>query len=205
MKTIFYDVDTQKDFMNKTGKLYVNGAEYIKPNLAALTQYAKNKNIQIIASTDAHDEHSAELQVNGGPFPYHAMKGTEGQKKIPETALDNALLIPNEKIIGIGDKVKNAIAIIIEKDTYDSRTNPNFDKVIFATGATKAIVYGVATDYCVRAVGLALCALGLETIIVKDAIAAVAPDTEKKALEELTSAGVQYTTTKEVLEGKHGI
>ena len=205
MTTIFYDVDTQNDFMNKDGKLYVNGAEDIKPNLAALTQYARKKGIGVIASTDAHDEHSAELQVNGGPFPYHAMKGSEGQKKIPETQLEHACIVPNTPVSKIEEVIRGSNQVIIEKDDYDSRTNPNFDNVIRITGATKAIVYGVATDYCVRAVGLALRALGLETIIVTDAIAAVAADTEKKSLEELTRAGVQYTTTKEVLEGKHDV
>ncbi len=205
MTTIFYDVDTQNDFMNKEGKLYVNGAEGIKPNLAALTQYARKKCICVIASTDAHDEYSAELQVNGGPFPYHAMKGTDGQKKIPETTLEHTCIVPNKRISRIEERISGYNAIIIEKDTYDSRTNPNFDAVIRSTGARKAIVYGVATDYCVRAVGLALCALGLETIIVKDAIAAVAQDTENDALEELCRAGVRFTTTKEVLAGKHGV
>ena len=202
MKTIFFDVDTQNDFMNKDGRLYVSGAQEIKPQLAALTAYAKEKGILVIASVDAHDEHSAELRVNGGPFPYHAMKGTKGQEKIPETTLKHACIVPNTSVSRIKETLQGCNEIIIEKDSYDSRTNPNFDAVIKATGATKAIVYGVATDYCVRAAGLALRALGLETIIVQDAIAAVDSDTEKTALEELTKAGVLYGTTTDVLEGK---
>ena len=37
MKTIFYDVDTQNDFMKEDGALYVPGAESIKENLEKLT------------------------------------------------------------------------------------------------------------------------------------------------------------------------
>ena len=34
---IFWDVDTQHDFMDPDGKLYVKGAELIMPKLAQLT------------------------------------------------------------------------------------------------------------------------------------------------------------------------
>ena len=38
---IHYDVDTQNDFMNPSGALYVPDAESIKPNLKKLTDHAK--------------------------------------------------------------------------------------------------------------------------------------------------------------------
>jgi len=194
---IFYDVDTQNDFMNADGALYVPGAEKIKQNLEKITKYALSKGIKIIASMDAHDYNSAEMQENGGPFPYHCMKNEEGQKKIQETKLETAIIIPNEKIEGIDKKVYDATAIIIEKDHYDVSTNPNFEKVIKATEADTAIVYGVATDYCVKAAALALKKLGLETIVITDAIAAVSAETEKEALEEMTKEGINYMTLTE--------
>ncbi len=199
MKTVFYDVDTQNDFMNPDGALYVPGAEKLKSNLAVLTRYAKERGIQIVASVDAHDEKSAEMLANGGPFPYHCMKGADGQKKIPETTLEDALVVPNQPASDLVARVRTARAVIVEKDHYDCSTNPNFAEVIRATGADRGVVYGVATDYCVRAAALALRKLGLETIVVKDAIAAVAPETERTAFAELDSVGVKYTTTAEVL------
>ena len=50
---IFWDVDTQHDFMDPDGKLYVKGAELIKPKLEQLTQYAHARGIQIVASSDS--------------------------------------------------------------------------------------------------------------------------------------------------------
>ena len=52
--TIFFDVDTQNDFMHKDGKLYVPDAEKIIPNLKKITQFAKKKNVIVIASADNH-------------------------------------------------------------------------------------------------------------------------------------------------------
>ena len=51
---IFYDVDTQNDFMNSSGALYVPGAEEIKENLRELAGYAVNKGMPVIASVDRH-------------------------------------------------------------------------------------------------------------------------------------------------------
>ena len=93
MTRIFYDVDTQKDFMDKTGALYVPDAELIKPNLERLTVYAIRNNIPIAGSVDKHfgtleyKHREAELAKWGGPFPEHCMALTDGQEKIEETAL----------------------------------------------------------------------------------------------------------------------
>jgi len=94
MKTIFFDVDTQNDFMNKDGALYVTGAELIKPNLEQLTDFAKLNNIPVLGNVDRHfgtiefKEREGELQKWGGPFPNHCMHGEIGQLKIYETTLE---------------------------------------------------------------------------------------------------------------------
>ena len=56
MKIIFWNVDTQKDFMNKDGKLYVQGAEEIKSNLKRLTNLAKAYNITVVNTGDYHNK-----------------------------------------------------------------------------------------------------------------------------------------------------
>jgi nicotinamidase/pyrazinamidase len=49
-ETIFWDVDTQVDFMLPDGKLYVPGAEQIISRLEALTLYARDHLIPILGS-----------------------------------------------------------------------------------------------------------------------------------------------------------
>jgi len=90
---VFWDVDTQADFIYPDGKLYVLGAETIVPNLKRLTEWAANNGVMVIASACAHQEDDAEF----AQYPPHCLVGTPGQKKIPETRLPNALVIPNRK------------------------------------------------------------------------------------------------------------
>ena len=94
--TIFWDVDTQYDFMRADGKLYVPAAEQIIPRLEQLTDHAHRSGIRIVASADDHEPGHRELSDHPDfreTFPQHCMHGTPGQKKIPETALRNPLVI----------------------------------------------------------------------------------------------------------------
>ena len=104
---IFWDVDTQHDFMDPDGKLYVKDAELIKPKLEQLTRYAHAQGIQIVASSDDHELEHAEISATPNfreTFPPHCMRGTTGAEKIPETRLDSPLIveldpIPHETLV----------------------------------------------------------------------------------------------------------
>jgi nicotinamidase/pyrazinamidase len=61
------------------------------------------------------------------------------------------------------------------------------------------VVFGVATDYCVRACALGLAAAGARVQVLEDAIRGVAADTTAQTVEEMRNAGVEFTTTSEVL------
>src|SRR5438045_1785710 len=89
-RVIFWDVDTQYDFMKADGKLYVPDAEQLIPNLKKLTDYAHGHGIRVVASADDHVREDAEISETPDwkqTFPAHCLRGTPGQKKIPETAL----------------------------------------------------------------------------------------------------------------------
>src|SRR5205809_340829 len=95
-RVIFWDDDTQYDFMRADGKLYVPEAEHIIPNLKRLTDYAHGHGIRIVASADDHLMSHAEISElpDWKPtFPAHWLRGTPGQKNIPETALRDPLVI----------------------------------------------------------------------------------------------------------------
>ena len=51
---IFWDVDTQYDFIMPDGKLYVTASEKRLPNLKKLTDHARQRGIPIYGSVDNH-------------------------------------------------------------------------------------------------------------------------------------------------------
>ncbi|MEI6731095.1 MAG: isochorismatase family protein [archaeon] len=214
---IFFDVDTQNDFMNPKGELYVPEAETLKPVLKLLAKYAARNVIPQFGSVDRHfgtPEYKAregELAKWGGPFPDHCMSGSYGQKKILET---NPVCNFNRKNCFIENSVTpldekdapldwtHCRGVYFEKQNYDVFTNPMADRFLRGNRIQEAVVYGVATDFCVKAAVLGMQQRGIQTYVVEDAIKGVFPESTKTALEEMAAAGAKFVMAKQVLEGR---
>jgi len=84
MSTVFFDVDTQLDFLYPAGALYVPGAESILTQVGALNRYASDHGIPVISTVDAHTENDPEFQE----WPPHCVAGTAGQQKPVSTLLE---------------------------------------------------------------------------------------------------------------------
>ena len=65
MKTVFFDIDTQIDFVYPAGALYVSGAERI---LAAVSQLNRRAP-RLISTMDAHSEDDPEFKI----YPHHCV------------------------------------------------------------------------------------------------------------------------------------
>jgi nicotinamidase/pyrazinamidase len=191
MKNLFFlDVDTQRDFMLSTGALYVPGAERIIPKLQRLFAFAQQNEITILSSVDAHTADDLEFQH----FPAHCVQGSEGQRKLGETLLPRPLILPNKQIDrNLLEVIRKHQQIIIEKQSLDVFSNPVSERLLRVL-PPRAIVFGVATEYCVKIACLGLRRLGVHTAVASDAIRALVPKTEKEALQEMSTAGVEFIT-----------
>ncbi len=209
MKTRLYvDVDTQFDFCDPQGALFVGGAPGIMDNVRRLIAGAVASEDLLVGSVDSHNFTAWEFAANGGPFPPHCVKGTSGWLKMPGTLPERAVFVPDllqsehDKIVPTG-----ATAVYFEKEVYSMFVNPEAEPLIDHLLATRglrrddvdAIVFGVATDYCVKAAAEGLKQRGFGVKVVRDAIAAVAPDTERDALQHLERIGVEMVNTGSLL------
>ena len=136
---VFWDVDTQVDFMHADGKLYVPDAEQIIPQLKRLTDHAHAQRIRVVASADDHVAGHRELSATPDfkeTFPEHCMRGTRGQAKIPETSLRDPLVVEPERQdpAALAGRVRpHAGDILFNKHWFDVFTNENVETVLGAT------------------------------------------------------------------------
>jgi len=194
-KTLFIDIDTQNDFCRGAGSLYVPAApvEAFR-RLAAL---AVKRGIPIVGSVDAHEFDDAEFET----FPAHCVKGTWGQMKIDGTVPKRSRFVPlstSNRLVGY--PLRGCQAMFFEKVTFSIFDNPSAARLLEAHKDHTFVVYGVATDYCVKAAVLGLCELGAKVVVVSDAIAGVTPETTATATTEMKVAGVQFVTEAELTE-----
>ena len=195
-RQVFVDIDTQYDFISRDGALSVPGAEEIRGNLKTLTDYAVKNGIKIIASADAHVPDDKEFEV----FPPHCVQNTPGQKKIEETTLAATVVLKNETSDAArAEGIENADQILLEKQSYDVFTNPSASGIFETAGGDEYIVYGVATDYCVKAAAVGLLERGYRVTVVNDAIAAVSPETGDESIVLMEEMGAAFKTTHEVV------
>jgi nicotinamidase/pyrazinamidase len=191
MKTVFFDIDTQLDFVNPSGALYVPGAERILPAVARLNRYAAANGAPVVATVDAHTEDDPEFKV----WPHHCVAGTLGQRKPESTLLDSRVLIPNQPA---ALSVQGVRQIILEKQSTDAFTTVNLPALLESLKADRYVVYGVVTEVCVLAAARGLLQTGRPVTIVTDAIETLNPEDSARTLKELRDAGATLATAADV-------
>jgi nicotinamidase/pyrazinamidase len=58
-------------------------------------------------------------------------------------------------------------------------------------GVDKVLMFGIATDYCVKSTAIDGARLGFEVTVVKDLCRGVDPKTTEKAVQEMRASGVR--------------
>lgn len=193
---IFLDVDTQRDFLLADAPLPVPGGEALIPILQKLVAYAFTHGVPVVSTMDAHVRNDPEF----ADFPPHCVKGTRGQLKIEGTTLGNALVVPYDPDHPLDEEaVRQARQIIIEKGVLDLFGNPHAEAVLRTLEPRLVVVFGVATEYCVRLGVLGLVSRGYRTAVVRDAIAGVEALAASEALTEMRRVGATFLLAADIL------
>jgi len=197
-QTVFWDVDTQFDFMLSQGKLYVPGAEKIVDKVSQVRKFALENSFSIIADVDWHSRDNAEISDNPDyklTFPPHCMAGSPGSERVgylgelPIEYVQTKLMDTGalRKLLG-----KDQFHVVIRKESIDVFDNPNTDRLIEMVRPQTVAVFGVALDFCVYYVlrGLARHS-GIRLFLLKDVVRSLGARPEKGILDEFRQMGVE--------------
>jgi nicotinamidase/pyrazinamidase len=201
--TILWDVDTQVDFIEPGGKLYFEGAEETKPDMARLVGAARAAGLVHVASADDHELSDPEISVEPdfeSTWPPHCLRGTRGAEKIPETQQLDPLPLPLVPVPAATLRrfLEGGREILIPKKHFDPFTNPNTETMLDALDPDEILLFGVATDVCDDAAVRALLRRGRRVTFVEDAARAVDESRGAACLAAWREAAVGFTTAEEV-------
>ncbi len=208
MASFFVDIDTQFDFLSPQGALYVPDSASLVPIYEKLYTAIKAGKAPVIGSVDAHAPDDPEFEV----FPPHCVKGEPGQLKVDETIMRGITFVENadgglEKVLGADWRGKPISdlppQVIFEKQTYSFFGNQNLEaflEKLEGEGLNGAIVFGVATDFCVNAAVIGLLERGFRTYVVTDAIKPVYPEKEAEILESWREKGAEFVTSLDAIK-----
>ncbi len=193
---IFWEVDVQADFMLPGGKLYVPEAEKLLPNIRKLTDAARRGDVFLVSHGDFHLANDPEFKQ----FPPHCLKGTAGAELVPEALTDNFARVENNPNAKLPEDLSKYQQIILEKQTLDIFDTHHANELVERLGNTaEFVVFGVATEYCVRYAVKGLLSRKRRVAVVCDAIETLAPEVGEKTLAEFRGLGARVVTTDEVL------
>lgn len=197
-KTAVIVVDIQRDFTQLAeGTLAVPGTdqEFID-QVRESTGMLKRAGLPIFATQDWHPpEHISFFTNHRGKkafdvitvagrqqvlWPPHCVQGTEGAR----------LLIDERLFDGIAKKGTE-----IDFDSYsgfqdDGGHRTPLDRLLQEKSISRTVIYGIATDYCVKATVLDAVDLDYQVIVIRNLTRGVDPKTVKMALDEMERQGV---------------
>jgi nicotinamidase/pyrazinamidase len=195
-KVVFWEVDVQEDFMLPGGKLYVSGAEKIIPNITRLVDVAREGRVLLISSACRHLPDDPEFKI----FPPHCLRGTPGERIIPQGLTEKVCSIPNDGTMKLPDSLLNNQQLVLEKQTLDVFNNPHADAIVNRLGKeTQYLVFGVVVEHCVYWAAKGLLDRGHKVSIVKDAIETLKGADGRRSLDELESLGAAFVSTDEAI------
>jgi nicotinamidase/pyrazinamidase len=141
----------------------------------------------VFATQDYHPPDHSSFTEQGGPWPVHCVRGTPG-----------AEFHPNLDISRFDEVIRKGTDR--ETDGYSGFAGTDLADRLFARGADRIFVCGLATDYCVRATAIEAIENGFEAVVVTDAIRAVdvKPGDGAAAVEEMASAGADLVSAEQI-------
>jgi len=194
--TIFWEVDTQADFMLPNGRLYVPGAEKLLPNIRRLTNAAREGKVFLVSHGCYHVPDDPEFAA----FPPHCLQSTPGADFVPEALTAKVLRVPNDANAIIPQDLSQYQQILLEKQTLDIFQSRHANELVQRLPSdANYIVFGVVTEYCVRFAAKGLLERNRRVSVVKDAIEALSTAAANDTTAELRALGATFITTDQAL------
>jgi nicotinamidase-related amidase len=190
---VFVDIDTQRDFLEPSGALYIRGSEEILPNLERLTSFARIHRIPTLATACSHHPDDPELKI----FGPHCIAGSPGQERVAETAW------PGSVVLDVDERLTGEIPahLTLLKRELDVFSRLDADGLVkrYAAASPTFVVYGVAIDYCVARAVDGLLNRGCRVALVVDAARSIDASAEAEILTRFARTGVVLTMTEAVI------
>jgi len=198
-KTGVIVVDLQGDFTTlKKGSLAVAGTDqaYVD-QVRKATESLRNKGCPVYATQDWHPADHVSFYTNHPGKKAFDVIDVAGKKQVlwPPHCVQKT---ENAEVL-LDDKLFAAVVKKGKDKKYDSYSGfqddggakTELEVLLKKAGIREVIVYGLATDYCVKATALDALKAGYKVTVIEGLIRGVAPDTTLKAIEEMTQKGAR--------------
>jgi len=197
-KQVLIDVDTQKDFLLANGKVCIRNHRRVLGHIRRVMAWARTRCVPIISLAEVHPND------NGDSEYIHCLDGTEGQKKIRYTLVNNRVSFPADGHTDLpGDMLRRYDQVILHKRCVDPFQEPRIERLLSEIRANEFIIIGSTAEGAVEATALGLLQRGKKVTILTDAVGSHNKREAKLALRKAEAKGAKLSETKRVAGVSH--
>jgi nicotinamidase-related amidase len=197
-KWILIDVNTQRDFFLAEGNTCIRNHRRILSNVRRMMAWAKHNDIPVISTCEVYPNH------NGISEPGYCIDGTEGQKKIRYTLLNNRINFPADGSTDFSaDILRQYRQIVLHKRCVDPFNEPRIERLLSEVRADNFVLIGASAEGAVKAMALGLLQRGKKVSVVTDAVGLLNKREAKLAFRKMRAKGAKLIETKKLAGVSH--
>ncbi|MHC4175578.1 MAG: cysteine hydrolase family protein [Planctomycetota bacterium] len=195
-KQILIDIDTQRDILLAAGNACIRNHRRVLAHIRRVMAWARYRDISIIST--------AEIRPNGDDAVGFCMEGTEGQKKVRYTLLNNRVSFAADGSTDLPrDMLRRYKQVILNKRCVDPFDEPRIDRLLSEVRANEFILVGASVEGAVKATALGLLQRGKRVIVVSDAVGSYNKKEAKLAFRKMEAKGAKLIETKRLAGTSH--
>jgi nicotinamidase-related amidase len=195
---VLIDINTQRDFFLADGNACIRNHRRVLGRIRRIMAWARRRNIPIISICEVYPNHNGENEVG------YCIDGTDGQKKIRYTLLNNRTSFAAEDSTDLPtDILQQYKQIIFHKRCVDPFDEPRIERLLSEVRADEFILFGACTEGAVKATALGLLQRGKRVKVVVDASGLHNKKDAKLALRKMEAKGAKLIETKRLAGVSH--
>jgi nicotinamidase-related amidase len=197
-KQILVDIDTQKDFLLAGGKACIRNHRRVLAHIRRMMAWARSQHIPIISTAEVYPDNNGESTVG------YCIDGTDGQKKICYTLLDDRVSFAADGNTDLPrDMLRRHRQVILHKRCVDPFDEPRIDRLLSEVRASEFILVGASLEGAVKMTALGLLQRGKKVTIIIDAVGTHNNKDAKLALRKMETKGATLIETKKLAGLSH--
>jgi nicotinamidase-related amidase len=201
---IIIDCDTQRDFFLAKGNACIRNHRRILGRIRRVMAWARSNHIPVISTCEVHACNGNGNGDGNGNGVTYCIDGTEGQKKVRYTLLNNRVAYPADGNTDLpGDLLHRYTQIVLNKRCVDPFEEPRIDRLLSEVRAEEFILIGASAEGAVKATALGLLQRGKNVTVVVDAVGIYNKKEAKMALRKVEAKGARLVETRKLAGASH--
>lgn len=188
-RTALIVVDTQNDFADPDGSLYVEEGEQTVPAINAEIAAARDAGALVVYTQDWHPGSTPHFEKDGGIWPVHCVQDTWGAEFHPDLVVD-----PDAPVVRKGADGGDGYSGFSVRDPESGDEHATrLESILQEHDVERVVVVGLAQDYCVKETTVDAATKGYDTTMLSHATRAVNMEEGdgERAADEMSEAGAK--------------